>query len=479
MLVGRVDPEQMKFFVDAKVDPVREVPFEEILNQLLNHTKQPLIHEDVVKDVAHALSKGEVITERRVAKGFPPKHGVDGKIIYLARRLELKGGKVAPKYIGTPLELENIDLHRHVARVYKPKPGSAGKDVLGKDIPATPGKPAATQWDESLASQPGEEQYDILVAKKSGFLGEEQNKLSVVEELSFDGDFDHRYGSLDFIGAVRVKGDVQTDSYICGRKGVFVGGGVLSGVVVRAPESTIEIKGTVNGGHASKFECGGVFTCSVLQQSEVDCKSDIVILKEAHSAQLRAQGMIVAEQGQLFGVDAYASGNMWVGKLGNHAGVTTSLHLCSAIESQLEFRELVKKIESHDKAEHLLELHIGPVVKNPDRIAHLQPMHRVRVEGLLKKYKEVQKSKAALLVEKEAKLKSADAKDEMAVNVAKTIYPGARITAGMVEWVCLDEMKGPVGIVMLKDAEKFTVGEFRAHAGPENKDSDKKKEKKR
>lgn len=429
-LVGKLDPDGMKFFLDGSISPPREVPFEEILNQLLNHTKQSLIHEDVVRDVAHNLTKGEAVKERRVAKGVPPQPGADGKVIFLARRLELKGVHVAPKYLGTPLEIENIEVGRQVARVYKPKAGTPGMNALGKEIPAAAGKPTSVKWDAGLAVQTGEESYDLLVAQKGGILGEEKDQLSLLDVLSFDGDFDHRFGSVDFNGSIRVKGDVKTDSYLAGKKGVYVGGGVHAGVVIRSSEGPIEIKGAVNGGASSKFECAGNFICNALQQAEVDTKGDILITKEIHNARCRAQGKIVGEQAQLFAAAVYASGSVWIGKLGNAAGVHTVVHLCTDVETRAEYRELLRSIENHEKAEHMLELHLGPLVKTPERVVHLQSMHRVKVEALFKKYREVQKSKAALLAEKEEKLKTAVASEEMSVNVSKVLYPGVEITAG-------------------------------------------------
>ncbi len=459
-IIGTAEPDQMKVFVDAACDPVRHVEYGELVKALARFVPAELLHTDVLNDIAVQLSKGEAVKERRIAKGKPPEPGHDGKIVYLARRVMTKGGKIHVKEHGTALDVENIDEKRPLVRIYKPKPGVPGKTASGKEIPAVSGKAIEIKIGPGIAVDKPDEHFDLLVATRGGYFSDDAGQLSVLEEMVFEGDFDHRFGSVNFHGSVKVNGDVKTDSYISGDKGVTITGGVHNNIVLRSSQGPIEVKGAINGGKSTKIVAGGDFDCTVIEQADIEAHGTVRIGKLAHGCDIRTQGYCIGLNAHVFGGLLYTSEGAFFNKIGNAAGVQTTVFLCASVETQKDFQDLLGKIESHDKALHLLGLHLGPMLQNPERVVRLLSPHRQKIEGLLKKHAEVSKSRLVLVSKKDELLGGASKKDEIALSVQTLLSAGTRVTDGTLTWTSLDERKGPCAVILKKDAEEFVVGDF-------------------
>lgn len=452
---GTPSADAMKLFIDATLVPPKKVIGKELLEIISQHVPPDLISIDVLNDVAHHLNRGEEVKERRVAKGMPPEDGADGKIIFLARRVRTKAGKISVKDHGAQLDLEKIVTNRPLARLYKPKAGVTGMSVLGKPLPPKPGRPIEFKMNPTITIERPDDGFDVIMSAKEGFLGEENGELSVLDEMVFDGDFDHRLGVIDFSGNVKITGDVKNDSSITARGAIEVRGGVLPGTYLRSVGSNILVQGAVNGGKTSKFLAGGDLDCHIIQQVDIEAHGNLKVRKEAHACQMRTQGFLDARGAHLFGVVAFSTLGVVVGKLGNTAGVVTEINLCSEVETQKEYRDLLQKIESHEKAAELIELHLGPFVTNPGRVVNLDRAHRKRIEDLLKKHRDVKNSHQTLVEKKEEMLKASVMKEEVMISVEKVMYSGVVIKAGLISFTSYDEQEGPFTLVLKKGAEAF------------------------
>ena len=207
----------------------------------------------VAGDGLHHINQGEKVEERRIAKGIPPEDGTDGKPLYLVKKLTKQGEvKIDDRGFADYANLhlfDNVLKGQQVARIYPPKNGKDGKDALGVTVPSKPGKEFKYTNDKTLVLQDvnnKEHTFKVLVAETDGYLSDESGNFSIQEELFIKDNVDFKFGSIEFVGKVRVTGDVMQGFSISAKKGIEITGSVRGGSLIYN-EGDIMVKGIVFG----------------------------------------------------------------------------------------------------------------------------------------------------------------------------------------------------------------------------------------
>ena len=475
---AKISDDKMKMFVDVEPTGKNEIRREVLLGVISEFLSPDDVNTGVIDDICKHLTLGEAVLERRIAKGQEAEPGLDGKLLLLAKKFTGEGHvQVDERGYANYSDLhlfDNIAIGQAIGRLYPPKEGKDGFDVLHNLIKAPLGKPAVLALDKSLELRPPpdpSEPYQLIVSNTEGLLAEEQGKLAVKEELVIKGDLDFHYGSIDFIGKVRVTGDVHQGFVIKARKGICIDGS-LEGANLTCTDGDILIKGSILGGRRTRLVCSGDVKCKRAQETEIEAHGNITIEKEAIDCNLRSGSTIFALN-QLMGGESFVVCGAEAKFLGNDALKQTSIHLCSEVETTTEFSRLLVGISSHDKAIQLVELHLGPYASRPERIELLQEPHKAKMKKLLAKMQEIQKSRISLLGHKKKMLEHAVANDVLRVNILGKIYPGVSIISGDQVFSVKDELVGPKSIDFDPVTNQFSVGELKALQCAPGKSKDK------
>lgn len=444
-----VSDDKLKLF--AKVVPqlkYAEVSDLAIAEELLKVTQDNLIDYDVVRDITDQLREGKGCEGRRVAKGEPPVLGKDGKIVWLVRRFREGASVDATRELADFYNLglfENIEAGRDVARVYRPTNGTPGVDALGKPIASKAGKAVTARFDKTLGFKPNEdrEDYQTLIAAVSGYAHEDGGNVSIKDTLVISGNLDYEMGHIDFIGGVRVGGDVQKGFHIRARRDIEIIGSVL-GENQLTSEGSVLVKGFHQGGEGSMVRARNNYTVNIAQNVTADVGGSITIMKEARDCSFRASAAVIAQHGAVVG------GTIWCVKgfegkvLGNQAGVRTVLELRNELEVTPEYRRVEESIKKHEVALAALELHIGPYLKNRKRVPLLAPKFKMKITELLNKYDGVQASLTKLQDALNRMRESKPMEESSRINVLGMVHAGVVLnsTAAMLEFH--ENRKGPV-----------------------------------
>lgn len=447
--------------------PVRPVTRDDLLAVLKEFANVEMINVGVIDDIAACISRGERIEERRIAKGEEPQVGADGKILYLVKRytgeVEIRVDEKGVADLKVLHLFDNITQGTTVARVYAPKNGIDGKDALGKPIPSKPGKPCKIGLDRTLSlkdSTDKAESYQVVVAEADGYLSEESGKISIKTELVVAGDLDFHMGTIDFIGSVRVKGDVLPGFSVRAKRGIVVTGSVRE-ASLHCTDGDITVKEYVYGGETAKVVCGRNFDCSVAQELEAEVVGNITIHKEAVDCKLRTQSTLMMTKGALMGGQTFCVCGAEARILGNEAGQETAIRLCNDVEMTAEYGVLVANIENHERALKMIDLHLGPFAINPQRVEVLSGPYRAKMEKLLAKKKEVTLSHQRLLRKKEEMVQGAHANPVLRLNFLQKLYDGVMVYA---EDQCFSSkvpLDGPASLDYVQAEHKFKVGELK------------------
>jgi uncharacterized protein (DUF342 family) len=472
-LVVKATDDRLKAFITAEKRAPGIVTREELLKVLEPHLSRDAIHFSVLDDVVQLLSHEKNVEERRIAKGIEPEDGSDARLVYLAKRYAPKrplgkeeaGGENETCFLSLrELHLfDNVRSGNVVARLYPPKQGKPGVDVMGKSIAPKPGQPLKLQLDKTLSQKPqaeGSLTFDAITAHLDGYLVEEGGKLFVKEELAIAGNIDFHVGNLDFIGQLTVKGDVLPGFTVSAIKGVTILGSVQGGSV-SSSKGNVSVKGFVFGGEKGRILCAGDFQCTTARQAHVEALGNITILKEAYDCVLRSQKSVLAESGRIIGGKTFAVCGAQALQIGNEAGHSTSIDLCSDVEMTTEYASLVIAIESHRQTKKLLELHLGPYATNQSRLRLLPPDYRAKLEKLLTKKAQVEGSLIALLAKQSQLLSKSHSNADLRVNYTKVLYQGVVLHAGGESFEAKDTLSGPGSIEFNASEKKFVVGELK------------------
>ncbi len=436
-----------------------------LLGLLPRNVPTKLLHADVLEDIVAHLARGEVSGRRRVAKGVPPIPGRDGKLVLLVKAYSKTPGAtqhVDPWFVKS---FDNVEPDMPVARIYPPHPGTPGMDVLGNTVPPAPGTPINIETDESVAVLPptSDKAFSTVAAKISGFLRVEKTKLQVVHDLVIQGDVDHQSGDINFSGKVVVRGNIMKNFRVTARDGIEITGDVLDGIL-SSPNGDIIVKGHVSGeslkhvtiGEGASYQqllrmattkpqitCGGSFKASTVDSVTVEAHGEIEVAKEARSSYLRSRTTVRVTKGVIVGGEVYAVCGLEAAILGTELETPTKVTLCSDQESTAEFAALTDQMKTHESAETMLRLYLGPYADNPARIRLLGPEHKRKMQKLRMKLDELQRSKAHLEREKAKLLQDARKNTVFRVNFHKLAHPGVTIATDAEHMTINEPITGP------------------------------------
>lgn len=463
------DDDLVKLFVDIEIQSRKQAFTAAMLEaELAKHVSQDLLDQGVLKDVEKILQNNTKIERRRVSKGQLPKKGIDGKLVFMKRKLSRDpniqksddAGTVSMKDLGL---FENIACGEPVARIYPPKMGEAGIDVFGNEIPSSSGEAVQVQIDqETLEIVPGEKDglnYDRIVAKVDGYLEVQGPKLIMREEFVVPRNLDGEFGSIAFIGSVTVKGDVLAGFRVSGDKGVTVGGNVNKTEIVSVG-GPIHIKGRFFGEGKGKLVSPKTIRVHAIQDGTIDSSSDVFIEKEARASVIRTRATLQAEAATILGGKAFAVLGARIGNLGTENQIATDLLLGNDIEATEEYQLLITRIREHEKGLELIDAHLGPYAKAPDRIQLLKKELQTKLQALLTKKEKVLKSLQSLCEKREELLGSATIQDRELITIEKTMHPGARIQVKETFYAVKEPLKGPTTICYDYSTEEFSIIDY-------------------
>jgi len=444
-----ISDDKLKLFAKVMPQPKYYEANEGVLmEELLKVTQEDRIDREVVHDIIWQLHQEKGCEGRRVAKGEAAIMGRDGKVVWLVRRFRQGAGVDSSRELADFYNLglfENIEAGREVARVYKPTEGSPGIDVTGTPIPSKPGKPVTDKFDKTLEFKPDEQRadYQTLLAAVSGYAHEESGKVSIRNTLIISGNLDYEMGHIDFIGNIRVGGDVQKGFHIKARGDIEIVGSVL-GENQLTSDGSIAIGGFHQGGEGSVLRARSNYSVCIAQSVTADVGGSITIQKEARDCAFRSSAAVIAPQATIVG------GTIWCVKglegkiLGNSAGVRTVVELRNELEVTPEYRRVEESIRKHELAVAALELHIGPYLQNRKRVPLLAAKFKMKITELLNKYDGVQASLTKLQESLKRMRESKPMEETSRINILGSMYSGVVFNTTAAKLEIHEDKQGPL-----------------------------------
>ncbi|MDO4303247.1 MAG: FapA family protein [Bacillota bacterium] len=313
---------------------------------IMNALQQRGICQGVIEEAVSQLLEG-CDKPLLIAKGTEPTAGEDGWYEYFFRTEEewvpamLPDGSV--DYQNSQW-FEVVSQGQKIAYYHEAGLGSPGTTVTGKLIPPRKGKEQSVLYGKGFLILPDQKTY---LAAMDGRIEMKRGKIEISQMLILD-DMTIATGKVDFDGAVYIKGNVGSGTYIKATEDIVIDGFIEAAniecggsVVLRqgvngAGSGIIRAKKDVKGGF---FEAVTIYAAGNIQGNY------------CMSSNLYAEGRvdINGANGALVGGLICAVEGLSAYHIGNRAGLSTSLKIGFNELMRRRQRELEEKIQEVEK----------------------------------------------------------------------------------------------------------------------------------
>lgn len=183
------------------------------------------------------------------AKGRPPAPGRDGGVVDMFQREPVREMTVDEydqvDYASLNL-FQNVEEGETICQIIPSLAGTPGMTVLGREIPARDGRPAAPPKGRNTELS---EDGSRLVATRAGHVEFSGRTFQVKPVLEIPGNVDYSTGNINFLGDVHIAGDV-TSGFSVKAMGNVVVDGLVEAATVEAGGDLVVAKGVVGNGQA-------------------------------------------------------------------------------------------------------------------------------------------------------------------------------------------------------------------------------------
>ena len=343
---------------------------------------------------------GEIF-EGDIAFGLDPKHGKNARFKplielfsdKLRKPAEKEGGKVDLRDLG---DIETVKPGQKIYQKIPPTDGKPGRNVLGDDLPPTPGKDADLELSQGTIID--ERDPNILVASREGLARVIDERMEV-DNVYTISELTPKQGHIKFNGTVIISGDVSPDMRVVATGDVVVGGFVESASIRCQGEITViagasgkllepEVEGRQ---YNCLLEAGNRINIAFANQIDIRSKRDVFVHKQLSHCNLIAASLRVGQgikaNGKLIGGNIEVSKGIEVGHMGAPAGADTKIsmnrtfkifkqkenQIWEKLQPMMEEQETLKdklKMLMSEEQKHDLKRKIAKTSKLADKLSY-------------------------------------------------------------------------------------------------------------
>ncbi len=394
------------------------------------------VNSKVVEAACRAAAEGKR-ARAVLARGTPAEDGRDASFMWSKK---IRGGDNGEHggrrshYLG-PIARRVVKAGDPVAKVTPETRGTEGRDIYGKAVKATNGKPMRVQAGANIR-----EDDNIFFAVRDGIVRLEKSRLMLDEMFVVEGALTFDTGNIDFPGFVIIRGGILDLFEIRAGGAINVEGLVEAATLIA--KGDIEINGGIAGKKKGEVRAGGSVHAKFLVNADVCAGRDVTVETQLINSKVLSKGTVRVPRGALAGGEVTALGGVEAETVGSESAVTTAI--TAGVNYELE--AVMKAVEAEMKE---AQKRLPAIERDLKSLAARTPSDDVTAR--MKK----------LAVEKlgiEKRLKAAEARRNSTlaftrkaaaphVIVSKAIYPGVVVRVGDCKTTVNEMLAGPLRLV--------------------------------
>ncbi|MCP3903946.1 MAG: DUF342 domain-containing protein [Planctomycetes bacterium] len=376
--------------------------------------------------------------EHVIAEGVAARDGADGWIEWMPG--------FDPTAPGAPADPESargrVDHYNriryvrvregvHAATIHPPTAGEAGRDVRGRDLPPTPGRPCPIKPGAGVRV----EDATRLISEHDGMLTLAGDALSVSRLLEVRGSVDFSTGNISFDGSVTIAGGVQDLFEVSTTESIVIEG-VVGAADVDAGGGFVCRRG-IAGKRRGHLHVGGQAEVGYMDFVRGIIEGDLILQREALNCRLTVHGWLLGDEATVVGGDSVFGRGIRVGQLGCERGVSTTL-VVGNVARALRLRHLLGRLEQDQAGLH----------RQRDQTLDSESSRRLDWLRAFDTKMADQQQRIQWVRDQLAAIAPADedrpADEEVLIEVHRALHRGVRLLVGDLEITPLESMVGPL-----------------------------------
>src|SRR6056297_4288753 len=268
----------------------REFTYKDVKELLAEKNISYGIDENKIKRV---LNKRQPVSKEVIAEGEKAKPGEDGYLVYHFEEKE--------ESVGTLREDGTMDFHsknlinnvrrgEKIVTKIEPTEGEVGKDVYGQEIePPTPKEAKLPRAKNTVKKN------NSVYAAKDGQIVREGKKISIDPFYQVRGDVDLEEGNIDFVGSVKIGGNVREGFKIKASGDIEIAGNVAAAEIESG--GSVLIKKGFLGRNKGQITAKGDVNARFVENAEIKA-NDVRVHEAIMHSYITARDSIIVNGGK-------------------------------------------------------------------------------------------------------------------------------------------------------------------------------------
>jgi len=435
-----IDPNRMNAYltITAPVGDGKPCSKEKAM-QALNDSRVVFgINEVMIAEALKEQNWGKAIL---VATGKEPQHGIDAQIIYHFDITQGKtprvdeAGNVNFKDLGL---INNVRSGELLAEKLPMTKGVPGMDVTGVPLVARLGKDFRLTGGKNTVVDP-DGRY--VYAQTDGHVSIINNRIEVSPIFDVRGDVDYATGDIDFIGTVRIMGNVITGFKVQAGGDIEIGGSIEGAEVIAA--GSILVRGGISGGLKGIVKAGGNIVARFVENARLEAGNSVYVKDAIIQSQVKAGNTVrvTDKKAIIVGGVIQAAREVESRVLGSQLATQTVVEVGINPHYREEYQRIIKSRQEKKQALGNINQSLQAYQKQYNNMEQLSVKQKQILIRLLDAYKTLLQE----LDEMERRLGFLETEFENSQNaMVKALdvaYPGVKISIGKSIYIINDPIK--------------------------------------
>ncbi len=364
-------------------------------------------------------------TDVVVAKGQPPRHGVDARIEYyfetdLSVKPTLKeDGSVDFFHLNTVSSCKKGDV---LARLFPGDPGEAGMNISCERVNPKSIKQLVLKHERN--AHLSEDKLEII-AEVDGHVTLVDGRVFVSNVLEVEN-VDNSTGNINYNGNVKVNGNVCTNFSVKAQGDIEVRG-VVEGAYLEADGNIIIARG-MNGMEKGILKAGGNVIAKYLENAKVNARGYVSTESILHSEVLAGTEVLVnGRRGFITGGKVSASSLIQVKTLGSPMGAATIVEVGTDPDMKQRLQQFQKLVAENQKSIDSIHPVLVAMAQKLSQKAGMKQEAVKNFQDMLKKEKQLKREMEEAVKEINQIEKMLAGSDNARIEVSNEVYGGVQV----------------------------------------------------